>query len=127
MSIQNKLESEIMNELDILADMEVGTDNYKTTIDGLTKLMDRSIEMDKIILETEAEKTKREIESNLKAQEIKIDKRDRIVKNVLAGVTFVGGAALTVWGTLSSFKFEETGNITTIMGRKFFDRLLPKK
>ena len=127
MSIHNKLESEILNELDILADLEVGSDQYEATVNGLAKLMDRSIEMDKILYEAEAEDRKQEIAKDLKLKELKMEKKDRITKNILTGATFVGGALLTIWGTLSSFKFEQEGNITTIMGRKFFDRLLPKK
>ena len=127
MSIHNKLESEILNELDILADMEVGSEQYETTINGLTKLLDRSIEMDKVLYEAEAEDKKQNFEEDLKLKELKHEKRDRFVKNVLTAISIGGGFALTVWGTLKSFKFEETGTVTTIMGRGFINNLLPKK
>ena len=60
-------------------------------------------------------------------KEIEDEKKDRKVKNILTGVSVIGGFALTVWGTCKSIKFEETGSFTTIMGRGFIQKLLPKK
>ena len=54
------------------------------------------------------------------------DRRDHNVKNCLTAVSVVGGMALTVWGTLKSLKFEETGSVTTIIGRGFVNKLLHK-
>jgi hypothetical protein len=96
--------------------MEVGGEEYKTTVDGLTKLMDRAIEIEKIHNEKEEQ-----------SEKLKAERFDQIAKNVLTAVSILGGFALTVWGTKTSIKFEETGTITTIMGRGFINKLLPKK
>ena len=45
--IEELLRGEIVDELIKLEEIEVGSDKYKTTVDGLTKLADRVIEMHK--------------------------------------------------------------------------------
>ena len=47
MAIEEKLRTEIETEFEKLEGMEVGSDEYKTTVDGLTKLVDRAIEYEK--------------------------------------------------------------------------------
>jgi len=106
----------IVEELETLRDMEVGTEQYKATVDGVAKLMDRAIEMNKIDNELYEKEKQREEE-----------KKDRLIRNILTGAGIAIPAALTIWGTLKSLKFEETGTVTTIVGRGFINKLLPKK
>jgi hypothetical protein len=125
--VETLLEEEITREFKVLSDLETGTVEYKTTVDGLDKLMGRAIEID---AEKAARKEKREStnsENYYRTQQLEADNKDRLVKNVLSAVSIIGGFALTVWGTKTSIKFEETGTITTIMGRGFINKLLPKK
>lgn len=125
--VETLLEEEITREFKVLSDLETGTVEYKTTVDGLDKLMGRAIEID---AEKAARKEKREStnsENYYRTQQLEADDKDRLVKNVLSAVSIIGGFALTVWGTKTSIKFEETGTITTIMGRGFINKLLPKK
>jgi hypothetical protein len=70
---------------------------------------------------------KLEIERSEKEKARKDERTDRIVKNVLTGVSVVGGLALTVWGSLMSWKFEESGTITSTPGKKFMSNLFFKK
>ena len=55
------------------------------------------------------------------------EKKDRLVKNCISIGGIVLPVAVTIWGTLKSLKFEESGTVTTIMGRGFINKLLPKK
>lgn len=123
MNIKTLLETEIENELNSLKDMEVGSDEYKTTVDGLTKLTEKVIEIEK----TEIENREKVIENDLRVKQMEDDRTDRFIKNCLTGVSIATGVGLTVWGTLKSLKFEETGTVTTIVGRGFINKLLPKK
>lgn len=134
MSTKQLLEDEIQAEIDEISRLEVGSDKHKAATDALVKLLDKYNEMDKLEIESqdkyddrEAEREHREAEHKLKEEQLKHDKRDAIIKNILTGATFVGGCALTIWGTKVSIKFEETGSFTTIMGRGFIQKLLPKK
>ena len=126
-NIKTLLETEIQDEIGALRDMEAGTENYKSTVDGLTKLTDRLIEMEKVDIDREEKAKSREIENELKFQEMENEQKDRLVKNCLTGASIVTGIGLTVWGTLKSLKFEETGTVTTIVGRGFINKLFSKK
>lgn len=127
MSIKTLLDEEIRGEIENLKDVEAGTDQHKAAVDSLTKLLDRSIEMDKIDYELQEKYDSREAELKLKEKQIEDERRDQKIKNILSGISIVGGMGLTVWGTCKSIKFEETGSFTTIMGRGFIQKLLPKK
>lgn len=126
MSIKTLLHDEIHEEFEQLKEMELGSENYKVTVDGLTKLMDRAIEIKKSDVESAQRDKDRAIDLDLKLQQMKSEKRDRIVKNILTTAGIVIPACLTVWGTMKSFEFEEEGTVTTIMGRGFIQKLLPK-
>lgn len=145
MEIETLLHEEIENELQTLGELEAGSNEYKTVVDGLTKLLDRAIEMDKFniareekleerefereqkLKQMEEEKLEREFERNHKTKQMEEEKKDRLIKNGLTA----GGIALplvvTIWGTLKSLKFEETGTVTTLVGRGFINKILPKK
>lgn len=125
--VRTLLNGEIQNELEILGEMRVGSDEYKVAVDGVTKLVDKLNDMDRIEHEYQDKFESREVEKELKLKQMRSDNVDKVVKNVLTVGTFVGTAALTVWGTQASFEFEKEGTITTIMGRNFINKLMPKK
>lgn len=99
------LKEEIATEFAKLREMEVGSESYQAAVDGLTKLVDREIEIDRSYEE----------------------KRDRFIKNCMTAAGIIVPVVVTVWGTCKSFEFEKEGTITTIMGRGFINKLLPKK
>ena len=127
MKNEQLLHDEIASEFEVLKGLEVGTDEYKTTVDALTKLMDRAIEIDKMNLEAEEKVWARESEVEIKKQQLKDERIDRMVKNGLTGVSVIGGLGVTIWGALKSWKFEETGTVTSAAGREFIKKLFTKK
>lgn len=127
MSIKSLLDDEIRNEIENLKDLETGTEKHKTSVEALAKLLDRSIEMDRIDYELQEKYDSREAENELKEKQIEQERKDQLIKNCLTATSIFGGFALTVWGTYKSFEFEKEGTITTIMGRGFINKLLPKK
>lgn len=116
MKIEQLAHEAIEEGFNELKEMEKGTEEYEQTINGITKLMDRAIEIDKLNIEHEEKEAQR-----------RDDKRDRIVKNFLTGVSVVGGLVVTVWGACKTWKFEETGTIGSTFGRKFTNSLFFKK
>lgn len=126
-SIRELLDEEIQVEFEKLSKLEVGSESYKATVDGLAKLVDRAVEIDKTEMENATKIEAQNIENDLKALQIKEDNLDRWVRNGIAIAGIVIPSVITVWGTLKSFKFEETGTVTTILGRGFINKLLPKK
>lgn len=127
MGLKTMLNEEIKNEFEHLSKVGLGTEEYRTTVDGLIKLVDRRIEIDKIESEEREKAAAREEENELKWKQASDDKKDKIVKNILTGVSIAAPIGLTIWGTLKALKFEEEGTVTTLIGRGFINKLLPKK
>lgn len=142
--IKALLDSEISTELEKLSELKIGSDEYKVTVDGITKLMDKKIELERMKNDDQAKKDNlkldekkiegeltekaksREIEEK-KLEQISNDKRDQLFKNGIAIANIVVPSLITIWGTFKTLKFEETGTVTTIMGRGFVNKLIPKK
>ena len=127
MNIETLLYDAIETDFEKLAAAELGSDERKATVDELTKLMDRMIEMEKVNNESEDKAKTRESEELYKQQQLEDDKKDRLLKNVISVAGVVLPLAVTIWGTKVSLKFEEEGTFTTIMGRGFINKLLPRK
>lgn len=127
MKIDEILSDEIVNEVEILGETKVGTEEYKIAVDGITKLCDRAIEAQKLESELELKRIQHEDDITLKTKQMKNEKRDNIVKNCLTGAGIVLPLIVTVWGAKASIDFEKEGTFTTIMSRGFIQKLLPKK
>lgn len=127
MSYKTMLTKEIENEFEELGKMEVGTEVYETTVNGLTKLMDKKLEIDQFEADCFEKRTSQGNDYELKTKQIENERKDQIVKNVLTAASFTLTFCATIWGTLKSFEFEKEGTVTTIMGRGFIQKLLPKK
>lgn len=127
MNIECLLDAEIRDELENLKQMELGSDEYRVTVDGVTKLADRSIELKKIEIEQQYKNESLQFDNHFKRLQIVNDQKDRKIKNGIAIVTIIVPACITIWGALKSWEFEKEGTITTIMGRGFINKLLPKK
>lgn len=118
------LDEEIQAGLEAMSDIEgVNIQEYGDAVNNVTKLMDRQIEMKKLVIE----ETKLEHEKEIESKKMKSENIDRWVKNGLGAIGTIGGIALTFWGTKKTFQFEETGSITSSAGRKFIDRLFKKQ
>lgn len=127
MGVKNLLREEITDEIGHLSKMQVGSEEYEKTVNGLTKLVDRLNEMEKVEMEKTNSNVENECkieEQDLKRQQLEDDKKDRLIRNGLTGVSVIGGLAVTVWGTLKTFKFEETGTITSQAGRQFINKAI---
>ena len=116
MEIRELLNYEIRDEIERLGELEIGSEPYKATVDGVTKLFDRAIELEKS-----------DVERKERLKQAKEDRVDRWVKNAISVAGIIIPISVTIWGTLKTLKFEETGTVTTIMGRGFINKLLPKK
>ena len=126
-NIETLLHEEIQDGFDALSKMERGTEIHKTTVDEVAKLFDKAIEIEKIEVEAKDKAKAREIEASLKRAQMEEDRKDRRVKNGIALGGIVLPLAVTIWGTFKTLKFEEEGTVTTMMGRGFINKLIPKK
>ena len=77
MNIETLLREEIKSELEELKKMSLGTDEYRTTVDGIAKLADRAIEMERLDIESQDKAEVREIEAEHKLKEMYEERKDR--------------------------------------------------
>lgn len=124
--IRDSLHEEIQTEFEYLKEAEFQTEDFKNRVDGVAKLIDRAIEIEKVDADIYEKAKAREMEQELKEKQMVEDKKDRIVKNGIAIAGIVIPTGLTVWGTLKSLKFEEVGTVTTTIGRNFINKLFKK-
>lgn len=152
MNTKELLREVIHDELEKLKEMEVGTNEYKATVDGVVKLTAQLNDMTKIEAEalenaekrkdakaeaefehefkkTQAEETRAVAlsEQALRQKQADDERKDRLIKNCMAAAGILIPSLITVWGTVKSFEFEREGTITTTLGRGFINKLLPKK
>lgn len=126
MKNETLLHEEIESEFNELKKLEAGSEKYKLAVDGLTKLVDRAIEIDKLNDSAKDRREARDADMEIKQQQLYEDVKDRKVRNGIAIAGIIIPTAVTIWGTLKSLKFEETGTITTNAGRNFISRIFKK-
>lgn len=127
MSVKETLANEIETQIKAMEYMEIGTDVYDKAVKGVTELLDKLNEMERMDYDYQDKYEAREKETEVKLIQMKEDKKDRIVKNSLTAISVIGGIAVTVWGTIATLNFEKEGTITSSAGRSFITRLFPKK
>lgn len=110
-------------ELEELRDDELDLDEHRVTVDGICKLSNQILEIEKAEAQSKAESEN----IRLKEEDAKQSNRNQLRKDIITLSTAVGTGALIIWGTIKSLKFEEEGTVTTIIGRGFINKLLPKK
>ena len=138
MDIENLLYDEIATDFEKLRDKNLEPEKRKATVDELAKFMDKAIEMKRLEndykekVEARMSEEKEKAEARLSTQAIELqkleeDRKDRLVKNAIGAAGIVLPLAVTIWGTKVSMAFEKEDSFTTIMGRGFINKLLPKK
>jgi uncharacterized membrane protein (DUF106 family) len=153
--MKDLLVEEVKSELGELSKLDVGTQEYTAAITGITKLMEKSVEIDRFEAEkldklnlNDQERLKREQmeqerKDRLSLQEMQMEIQRRQIKlqeeqqkanvrnNTLQILTMVGTtvltAAITVWGTNTTLEFEKEGTVTTSAGKSFLGKLFNKK
>lgn len=127
MGIKNILRDEFEKELKELSRMQIGTEQYKITVDGITRLSDRIIELEKLESENavkDFENIVRTEEQDLKREQLKSEKRDRAIKNVITVGTAVLSVAVYALAFIASTNFERDGSFTTEGGKNSIRQLL---
>lgn len=127
MGIKNILRDELEKELKELSRMQIGTEQYKITVDGITRLSDRIIELEKLESENavkDFENIVRTEEQDLKREQLKSEKRDRAIKNVITVGTAVLSVAVYALAFIASTNFERDGSFTTEGGKNSIRQLL---
>lgn len=121
MSVKTDLIEEFNDQLEEVSKMEVGSEKYKIAVDGVTKLADRIIEIEKFESETELKKANYEEEVYRKDRQFEDEKKDRKFRNaieVAKVVSGLGSLGLTAWAFIASVNFEKNGHLFGTEGGK---------
>jgi hypothetical protein len=115
-SIKTLLHEEIENEIEKIGDMELGTPEHAKAVESWSKLVNSANEINK----TEASIAQAE-------QQMTDEKRSRLVGYGFRLLEIGAPLAMTWAGTKMVLKFEETGSITTTVGRQIIPKLFRSK
>ena len=121
------LDGAIESGFEDLKGITAGSKEYNLAVESIAKLIDKSNDIEKFYFESGEKVDGREFDESFKKAQAEKEDRDRKIRNGIAIAGIAVPSIITIWGTLKSFKFEQTGTITTIMGRGFVNKLLPKK
>jgi hypothetical protein len=123
MKVETLLKEEITSQIEEIGKMDLGSEQCQIAVNNVTKLTDQYVELKKI----ESENDLKLEEIALKREQIEGEKKGRTIQIILGVGGIIVPAVLTIWGTKASFEFEKEGTITTIMGRGFINKLIPRR
>lgn len=135
MSTKALLEEEIQSTIGEISRLDVGSDEHGTATEALAKLLDKYNAMERLEVEIrekydskEAENALKEAEYALKEEQLKHEKRDAIIKNILTGLQVVAcGIMIPIWGVKAAAKYEEEGVFKNVWTRAAITDILPKR
>lgn len=124
MRIKTTLVDEFNSQMQEVHKIEVGTEQQKIAVESATKLADRIIELEKLEVQRELEISRREIDESLKIDELRTDRRDKMIRNGVA----IGGLVLAGVTAFITTKMELAGGMhTTEAGKSSIRQLLKFK
>lgn len=126
MENEKELNNEIKSLLECMEGGDVTSDEYKAELHAVTVLMDKAIEIEKLNRESEEKSRARLIEQETRESQMKEERKHRWIGYAISIAGLVIPSAITIWGTIKSFQFEENGTITTSVGKSFTNRLFRK-
>lgn len=121
------LGEEVESQLEEVHKISLGTDESKIAIDGVTKLADRSIELEKLRIQEEDLAEKRNMDYELRSEQIKKEHLRGMIDIGTKVLIGLGGLALSVWGTIYTTNFEREDNYTTSASRSWISSLFKPK
>jgi hypothetical protein len=124
MSVRSILVEEFETEMKELKKMEVGSDQYKIAVEGITKIVDRINEIDNKANELTLRDTIQMNEHISREHQIKAEKRSRDI--TVWTTVGIASAQLIAAGLafVASVNFEREGTFTTEGGRSALRQLL---
>lgn len=88
---------------------------YKDLLDERDKLRNELIKLDQV-----------EMETKIKKSQIEADDKRELVRNKITIGTFIVSTGISVYAIVRTFKFDQTGTVTSTLGRNILNGVLPK-
>lgn len=121
MSVKTELIAEFNDQRTEVGKLEVGSEKHKNGVDGVVKLADRIIEIEKFESETEIKKANYDEEAYRNDRQFENEKKDRRIRNAIEiakVVTSVASLGLTAAAFVMSMNFEKSGHLFGQEGSK---------
>ena len=125
--IKAKLDEEIMDQLSVLSDMDVGSDKRKTAVDDLVKLYRLRIEETKNDRDFIEGVNAREREEQFKKEQIVDQVKERKFRFGMAAAELLIPLIFYASMFYSGLDFEKEGTFTSKMLRNLISRFKPTK
>lgn len=119
MSIKTELITEFRKRMDQTEDMSVESEEYKKSVEAISKIADRIIELDKIEQHDAENSVKwelQETENKLKTEQMAAEKKSRWIGHGIEVVKVIGGLSIPVWAFLVSMVYEDKGKLPMTEG-----------
>lgn len=127
MKLETRLTQEVENQIEDISKMELGSDKYKVTVEGVTQLTGKIIELRKTDYEYRENLFNQEMEIKKQEMELeryKVDKWDRWIKNTLTAVGIVAPLGCAIWANVYNWPKEEVDTMLKSGGRESMRFLL---
>jgi hypothetical protein len=125
--VKKQLNGEFNARLEELGEKKLGTEDYKSAVDSMTKIADKIVEIEKLEMERDFRAQQAECERAHKEQQIKESKKDRWTKTAVDVGKFGLGLGVTFLAFVASINYEEKGILTTQGGKTALKELLKFK
>lgn len=126
MSIKTELIEECKSQIGELHKLQVGSEDYKVAVEGVTKLGGLIATIEKNEQEAADKEDSRIDENELKVEQMLEEKKDRRIRYGLEALSILGTLGLTAWGFVSSMNFEKTGHLWSTEGGRAMVRKILK-
>ena len=110
------LAEELESGLAELKKLEVGSEEYRSASDALTKIADRIIEIDKLNVNVEEAREDKMVERGFKDREMKAENRDRFIRYALEVGKIGATLAAGMWIHVSGMRYDKDGVLPTTEG-----------
>lgn len=132
--IKSLLRQEIKDEISDLGNIEQGTEEYETSVNGIARLTDKLVDLERLDQEQrkmefektkfEKEKIEKEKDQILKRQEIESNNKNQLRNSIVNIGIFTVSAGITLWTVLMTWGYEESGTIGSTAGKKAISNAL---
>lgn len=117
--IKTLLDEEIRSQIKDLHDLNYGTTEYDSSTNGLSKMIDKYVDLSKLESDYDFKSKQLKQDVYLKEKELDQMKKDQKTKNIITGATFGLSLLTLVWGALNSWQFEKEGTVNSSFGKAF--------
>lgn len=114
----------VSNQIDGVTD--VNNEKYKLLLEERDKVRNELIKLEQTKIEADLKKQQLETEVKNKEAQIKADDQREAVRNKITIGTFLVTTGISVYAIIRTFKFDETGTVTSTLGRNILTSAMPK-